>query len=163
MSPHGVPYSQELADDICARIARGETVRAMCREHTGYPNQASIYEWLRKYPQFEADYSRARANAAEAEYEAMIELERQIMAGEVEPKAGRAVLSSMQWRMSKTCARKYGDRATVEHTGANGTPLAITFMGPEPSGLHLVATKTECLPCGTDDDGGDTDDAIITG
>jgi len=53
-------FKQEIANEICERIAQGETLRAICREE-GKPSHATIYNWLDEVPEFALRFGRARA------------------------------------------------------------------------------------------------------
>ncbi len=55
-----VPYSPALGAVICARIARGETVRAICKGR-GMPSHATMYHWLARHPDFAERFARAKA------------------------------------------------------------------------------------------------------
>lgn len=52
--------SWDIADKICARIACGETLRAICRED-GFPSHTTVYTWLDEQPEFALRFGRARA------------------------------------------------------------------------------------------------------
>jgi hypothetical protein len=52
-------YSNELANEICQRLATGETIRSMSRTK-GFPSRDSIHKWILKYPYFADLYMLAR-------------------------------------------------------------------------------------------------------
>jgi hypothetical protein len=52
-------FTQELADEICNRIAEGEPLRQICRdEHM--PNFVTVYDWRDSNPEFAQRLARAR-------------------------------------------------------------------------------------------------------
>ncbi len=54
-------YSRALAELICDRLALdGESLQVIC-SWPGFPSIATIYNWLRAYPEFAAMYGEARA------------------------------------------------------------------------------------------------------
>lgn len=55
----GDGFTQELADEICERIANGETLRAICRE-VDKPSFFTVYKWLRAKEEFKAAFDAAR-------------------------------------------------------------------------------------------------------
>ncbi len=59
------PYSILLAEEICFRIANGETVAKIGRD-PGMPSNATIYKWRKEFEEFEHMYK--RAVEARAEY-----------------------------------------------------------------------------------------------
>src|SRR4051812_2164281 len=53
-------YTAELAATICARLATGETLRAVCRDD-GMPSESTVRTWaLDDREGFSAHYARAR-------------------------------------------------------------------------------------------------------
>jgi hypothetical protein len=52
-------YNQAIADEVCERIAQGETLRAICREE-GKPSHATIYNWLDENADFALRFAHAR-------------------------------------------------------------------------------------------------------
>jgi hypothetical protein len=65
--PPGRPstYTQAIADAICARIADGQTLRAICREED-MPAWRTVYDWLQADEGFAARFARAREVGADA-------------------------------------------------------------------------------------------------
>jgi transposase-like protein len=55
-------YSPELARGICARIAKGESLAAICREH-GMPPRSTVEAWTSSRSEFGAAFAKARAQA----------------------------------------------------------------------------------------------------
>jgi hypothetical protein len=58
------PFSQEIADSICERLADGESLISIC-EDEGYPAYITVRRWQDKDPDFKAAYARARELQAE--------------------------------------------------------------------------------------------------
>ena len=55
-----IQYSPALGAVICTLIARGETVRHICKGK-GMPSHATLYQWLARHADFAAQFARARA------------------------------------------------------------------------------------------------------
>lgn len=55
-------YDREVTDEVCARLMGGETLAGICAR-PGMPSQGTIYNWLRRYPQFLARYRWAKSRA----------------------------------------------------------------------------------------------------
>ena len=125
-------FSKEMAETICARMAEGESLRAICRDHY-MPHRSSVYQWLRKNAAFADLYTQARELLVEhwadeiltiaddgttdfvvkkgrngTEYEAVDQEHIQ---------RSRLRVDSRKWLMSKLAPRKYGDRVEHEHLG----------------------------------------------
>jgi len=53
-------YSQEIADEVCRRLAGGESLRAICRDE-GIPDESTVRLWASDDREgFAAQYARAR-------------------------------------------------------------------------------------------------------
>jgi hypothetical protein len=56
-------FDQAIADEVCERIAQGETLRAICRED-GKPSKSKVYSWLDpKHQDYSADFAGRFADA----------------------------------------------------------------------------------------------------
>jgi hypothetical protein len=47
-------YTDELAMEICGRLASGESLRAICRDDPAMPTEMTVWNWARANPEFEA-------------------------------------------------------------------------------------------------------------
>jgi len=61
-----VKFSARLARVLCARIAAGETLRAVCAD-PDMPNRGTVTRWAREQPRFARIYHRAKAAGAPPE------------------------------------------------------------------------------------------------
>ena len=66
-------YSDKLANDICIRIALGESLRRICMEDK-MPAQSSVYEWLLRHADFAEKYARARELQAETQFDELTDI-----------------------------------------------------------------------------------------
>lgn len=126
-------YSDNLAAQICTRIANGEALRQICMEE-GMPVQATVYLWLTKHPLFTEMYARAREEQADTLADEIHAIADQ-MPMETTDKDGntrfdpayinwmRLRVDSRKWVAAKLKPRKYGDR--VELAGDKDNPLHI--------------------------------------
>jgi hypothetical protein len=55
-------YDAAVGNRICARLMGGETVAQVCAE-PGMPSVGTVYYWLRRHPQFLANYRHAKERA----------------------------------------------------------------------------------------------------
>jgi hypothetical protein len=68
-----VAYSEEVAQKICARIAEGEPLRAICRE-PGMPGKTQVYTWMDKdHADYNADFAGRFVRAREQGFDALAE------------------------------------------------------------------------------------------
>ncbi len=55
-----IPYDEEIAAEICERIAQGEGLEEIC-EDPRLPCEMTVRKWMADQPTFMAAYARARA------------------------------------------------------------------------------------------------------
>ncbi len=125
-------FSKEIAETICARMAEGESLRAICRDHY-MPHRSSVYQWLRKNAAFADLYTQARELLVEHWGDELLEISDDGTTDYVIKKGrngteyeavdqehiqrSRLRVDTRKWLMSKLAPRKYGDHIDVEHTG----------------------------------------------
>jgi len=125
-------FSKEIAETICARMAEGESLRAICRDHY-MPHRSSVYQWLRKNAAFADLYTQARELLVEHWGDELLEISDDGTTDYVIKKGrngteyeavdqehiqrSRLRVDTRKWLMSKLAPRKYGDRVEHEHLG----------------------------------------------
>lgn len=64
---HGRPskYTQELADEICERLARGESLLRICDDER-MPTDRTVRNWTVEHESFSSEYIRARETGMDA-------------------------------------------------------------------------------------------------
>lgn len=129
-------YSPELAAEICARLADGQSLRTVCLDES-MPCKAAVFNWLRKYPEFVDQYTRAKEESADAMAEDVIDIaddgtndwmEKHDAEGACtgyqlngeHVQRSRLRIETRKWLMSKMKPKRYGEKVTQEVTGANG-------------------------------------------
>lgn len=123
-------YTTEIGEAICARLAKGESMRSICKDES-MPCQATIYNWLAsdKLPQFMEQYTRGREAQAECLAEEIIAIADDGQNDTyVDSEGLRRVdhdniarsklrVEARKWVAAKLLPKKYGDRMQVDHTG----------------------------------------------
>ncbi len=134
-------YSTDLADEICARIAEGESLRSICRCE-GMPNIRSVMRWLGIHPEFSQQYARAREAQAESMFEEMLEIaddgsndwmERTGKDGETGDKVvdhehvsrSKLRVDTRKWMLARMAPKKYGDATNIKLSGDAENPVAV--------------------------------------
>lgn len=144
--PVGRPssYTQDLADLICEGLASGMSMRTVCKGED-MPAMQTVFRWLRIHPEFCEQYTRAKAEAADALVEEMIDIcddgTNDWM--EVHDKDGasagykingehvqrsRLRVETRKWIAAKLKPKKYGEKLDLNHGVEPDNPLA-TLMG----------------------------------
>ena len=120
-------FTQDIADEICKRMANGETLRKIVLdEHM--PVSSAIYRWLDTNQTFKEQYTQARIK--QADYYAEMIVDEAFSSHDAA--IGRLRMDALKWAASKIAPKKYGDKVEVEQTG--GTALTVSFALPSRSG-----------------------------
>ena len=127
-------YSEEIADEICSRITRGESLTAICADKEGgwLPSESTVYRWLEAHGEFREKYARAREAQADKFFDEIIAIADAPNAS-IDPETGSPVIRDPQrdrlrvdarkWVASKLAPKRYGDKLELEHSGSiNLTP-----------------------------------------
>jgi transposase-like protein len=136
--PAGRPtdYTEALAEEICLRLAEGESLVSICREE-GMPGRATVFRWLQKYEAFRNQYARAKELMVESFAEEIIAIADDssqdtitLPNGSQRPNRewiARAKLrvNMRQWLMAKLMPKKYGEPAAEEHSGPAAIPMTL--------------------------------------
>jgi len=138
--PIGRPseFTQETANQICKRLAGGESLRSICLDPT-MPAQQTIYSWMTARPAFQEQYVRAREEQAETMADEIVAIADETPdTTPVFDKDGNQLAikldsSYIQWQKNRIDARKwtaaklrpkkYGDR--IVHAGDDENPVVL--------------------------------------
>lgn len=118
-------YTQEKADDICARISEGQSIRTICAAD-GMPDAKTLYSWIRKNDEFLQQYARAKEEQADALVEQMLDIADG--ADGQDPARDRLRLDARKWIASKLKAKKYGDKTTISGDPENPIDHSVTVF-----------------------------------
>lgn len=137
-------YTDELAEEICTRIANGEPLRAICRDDH-MPNWTTVYAWINADPELAQRIARARELGADAIAEDTINIIDTPPERVNTPMGSKIDPGYVQWQknrveqrlklLSKWQPKKYGER--VDHTSSDGSmspPQAIEIVHVKPAG-----------------------------
>lgn len=133
-------YTEDLAIEICARLASGESLVRMCKADD-MPSVSTVYRWIQAHEEFRDNYTRAREDQADTLADEILDIANTPVVGvktktnekgEVETTEGdmiehrRLQVDARKWIAAKLKPKKYGDKQQTEVTGADGGPLQIT-------------------------------------
>jgi len=132
-------YTQAMADEICKRLASGNSLRSICEgkprfdplvdedHHSHLPDISTVLSWaLNPDHPFSNQYEKARASQAEYFTDEMRDLP------EIYPTntaMARLVADNTKWISSRLLSGRYGDRVTTELVGSEefGANAAMQF------------------------------------
>jgi hypothetical protein len=138
--PKGRPskYTQELADEICLRLAQGESLRSIVKDDH-MPAQANVYVWLMKHKDFQEQYTHAREEQAETHADEIVDIADETPeTTPVYDKEGNQIdikldagfiqwqklrIDARKWNASKQRPKKYGDK--IVHSGDDVNPVVV--------------------------------------
>lgn len=119
-----VEYTDEIAEEVCWRLAHGESLVSICAsDHI--PHCATIYRWLIRFPTFCEMYARAREDQADTNADEILAIADE-RPPEFRDDKGRVYLDqtfiqwqknridARKWTAAKLKPRKYGDRVALE-------------------------------------------------
>lgn len=112
-------YLPEVADDICALIADGESLRSVCKRK-GMPNTTKVMRWLRENPDFREQYAKAMESRADAVFEELFDIADDVAEESAAISKAKLRIDTRKWALSRMSPKKYGDKITTELTGKDG-------------------------------------------
>lgn len=118
-----VMFSQALFNDICRRIADGNSVRHIC-EQRGMPDRVTFLCWTKKTPELRMQYEQACGDGEDAICDDI----QHIADTERDPRVAAVKIDARKWKLKIMNRRKYGDQVRNEHTGEAGGPLQIQIV-----------------------------------
>jgi hypothetical protein len=122
--------TEQIKDLICEEIAKGKSLSAVCRDNLIV--QSSVYSQLSKDEEFAERYARARERQADVFADEVIELADQCDGSLDGTNRTRLQIDARKWACSKLHPRKYSDKASVEVTGKDGTPVSMPTIILQP-------------------------------
>lgn len=136
-------YTESIANEICDRIAAGESLRSITNDKK-MPAEKTVYVWLRDHPDLQQKYARAREAQMEKFLEEILEIsdnctdDVMFLVGEDKDGSGakatikhsaiqraRLQVDSRKWAMSKLAPKKYGDKIQQEVSNKDGEVFKV--------------------------------------
>lgn len=113
-------YSQTIADDICERLANGESLRRICLT-PDYPRQATVFRWLTAHEEFREQYRVAREAQADTLADEIIDIadgkRGEYEDGDADVQRDKLAVHARQWVAAKLKPRVYGDKLDLTSGG----------------------------------------------
>jgi len=107
-------YSQEIADEICSRLSKGEPLSVICSdEHI--PSFQTVYNWEKARPEFLEASTRARMIGTHYLAYDSLRVADDLT---IDPAHKRVMVDTRLRLIGKWNARQYGDKIEHEHSGS---------------------------------------------
>lgn len=137
-----IAFTSVAAAEICARLAAGETLRAICRDRS-LPTETVVRGWVVDRPRFAAAYERAREIGYAALADQLLEIADDSSADTYLDDKGkeRSVTEAIQrsrlridtrkWLLAKVLPRLWGDRPEKGEESISYTALVLGSYKPK--------------------------------
>ena len=136
-------YTMEVADRICAELASGISLRTVCKADD-MPSAQTVFSWMRAYPEFLEQYTRAKEESADSLIEESLDIaddgtndwmEKHDSNGECigyqlngeHVQRSKLRIETRKWMASKLKPKKYGDKIDLNHGGELRYHFAMNY------------------------------------
>lgn len=114
--PAGRPpmeFTEEIADAILHGIAEGNSLVSILKEDDELPSYTTVMKWLRQYPEFAANYARAREDQADHDADKIGDIAERVVKGKLDPNAARVAIDAYKWAAGKRKPKVYGEKLAI--------------------------------------------------
>lgn len=125
-----VAFSQEIADEICNVISCTSLGIRRLKKKKGYkhwPNASTVFDWRKKYPKFDEQYTQAKLRQAQVLADEILEIADNsrkdfiIVDGKVKTDSehinrSRLRIDTRKWILAKVLPKIYGDKISEDKT-----------------------------------------------
>lgn len=129
-------YMPEVAADICALLANGESLRKVC-ERPGMPSKTSVFRWLAEHQEFRDQYAKAAETRADAIFESMFDIADNAVEEAAAVAKARLRIDTRKWALARMNPKKYGDKVSqdIDVKSSDGS------MTPKPTVIQLLPVE----------------------
>lgn len=146
-------FTPEIGEQICNRIAMGETMTKICRS-AKMPDRSTVWRWTETSDEFCNALARARALQAWSWADESVDIAdragRKARGAPGTGEAGAKVnaeklrVDVRKWLISKLNPKKFGDKVTQEISGPDGKPIE-TITSVHSAEIHTAEAISELL------------------
>lgn len=123
-------YSEELATEICERIANGESLNKITAD-AHMPSRVTVHSWLLddERKEFLNKYESAREMQADVYADEMDDIAHDT---QIDTQRARLIIDTRKWTSSKLKPKKYGDKLDMTTGGKElPAPVLVKFVGED--------------------------------
>lgn len=125
MWKNSVKFSQEIFDEICVRIAEGESLRKICKDDK-MPSLVAVWKWLNNSEELVKQYTRAREEQAETFVDEILDIADESKDDTSIDENGKLIINqeviarsrlrvdSRKWIASKLKPKRFGDYTKIQ-------------------------------------------------
>lgn len=126
-------YTDAIADEVCDRMAQGETLNAMCQD-SHLPHRQTVAAWYmhgrgldpEQHRAFSVNYARARELQACKWHDDMHDTAASVPWDKDAIQKARLIVDVSKWSLARMNRAVYGDKTELDIGGQGGNPLEIT-------------------------------------
>lgn len=107
-------YTEELANNICDRLSKGESLRRICRDDE-MPERTTVHLWL--LDKNKKDFFNQYAKACDTRADELFDELEEIARTEEDVSRARLIVDTRKWYLSKVMPKKYGDKMDLTTDG----------------------------------------------
>lgn len=119
--------TQDITDEICIRLADGQSLRSICREDH-LPEKSTILLWVVNARiiegtdrTFSDQYRRAREAGGFSHADEALDLRHEVHDGTLEPNAAKVILDALKWGAERMAPKHHAARQEVDHSSTDGS------------------------------------------
>jgi hypothetical protein len=128
----------ELCNEICARVAKGETLTDICRD-AAMPDWSTVHRWAARCDAFRNDLARAREQQAEVWADELVDISDAELPTRQAIRRARLRMQSRQWLAGKFNPQ-FADKPT--QVGVN---VGVGVVLPEAERQKLIERRDRAL------------------
>jgi len=109
-------YTVDIKDEICTRIAGGESLRSICADES-LPAMSTVLLWVVNDREgFSEHYHASREAAGYAHADEALALRFELREGTIDPQSAKVILDALKWGAERMAPKKHSARQEVNHT-----------------------------------------------
>lgn len=142
-------YTEEIASEICDRLAEGESLRRICMsDHM--PVRSVVNDWTNGKSgvpdTFPARYAQARAKQAEYYFDQVLDLADDCARNDLDVNATKLQVDSRKWVLGRLDSKKYGEKSQILLGGTDGGPVKTeTKISLDPETKDQIQSAVEAM------------------
>lgn len=119
-------FNDELALEICERIANGRSLRSVCLDKD-MPAISTVMDWLNNNDDFSEQYRRACEDRETTHFEEMLTIADEVLPETAEVARAKLRIDTRKWVLARMNPKKYSDKQQDDNTD-NAISLMAKFM-----------------------------------
>ena len=140
----GAIHTDELADELCARIALGGSLRKIC-SRDGMPSLRLVFQWRKERADFHARLEAARELRAESRAERVDEILEELKAGAIDAHAARVMVDAIKWQAACEAPKRFSEKREL-NVNTNENHLRLTIQNTAEWIERLLGAGEERAP-----------------